>query len=214
MILRMVLELGEIDLECEMKQKGKFDKETTRSFALQIAKGIKEMHDRSILHLDMKLANVVVIQGVLKIIDLGLSATLSDKEDFIIRNFMFGSNRPPEQIVPQSDGTYKMMAILDPNVRIQHDIGADPVITEFLEMCTVREVEKRATIDQLLEHQYLAEVATPQRVFTPGPRGTAGISTIKKSCVTASAESDASRVPPTASLEACSVGECPTQEQI
>lgn len=42
----MVLELGEIDLECEMRrQNGKFDRATTRSFALEIAKGIKEMHD-------------------------------------------------------------------------------------------------------------------------------------------------------------------------
>ncbi|EYB85256.1 hypothetical protein Y032_0302g1872 [Ancylostoma ceylanicum] len=189
--LRMVLELGEIDLECELRlQSGKFDKATTRTFALEIAKGIKEMHDHSIIHLDMKLANILKVHGALKIVDFGLSASLG-KEDFVVRDFMFGSNRPPEQIVPRSDGTYKltkkvdiwgfgfvvyqmrygrrpfsdhpertMIAILDPNVRIQHDLDADPVITEFLEMCTVREVEKRATIEQLLQHRYLAEVGT------------------------------------------------------
>ncbi|EYB85254.1 hypothetical protein Y032_0302g1872 [Ancylostoma ceylanicum] len=187
----MVLELGEIDLECELRlQSGKFDKATTRTFALEIAKGIKEMHDHSIIHLDMKLANILKVHGALKIVDFGLSASLG-KEDFVVRDFMFGSNRPPEQIVPRSDGTYKltkkvdiwgfgfvvyqmrygrrpfsdhpertMIAILDPNVRIQHDLDADPVITEFLEMCTVREVEKRATIEQLLQHRYLAEVGT------------------------------------------------------
>ncbi|EPB66569.1 hypothetical protein ANCCEY_14337 [Ancylostoma ceylanicum] len=160
----MVLELGEIDLECELRlQSGKFDKATTRTFALEIAKGIKEMHDHSIIHLDMKLANILKVHGALKIVDFGLSASLG-KEDFVVRDFMFGSNRPPEQIVPRSDGTYKltkkvdiwgfgfvvyqmrygrrpfsdhpertMIAILDPNVRIQHDLDADPVITEFLE---------------------------------------------------------------------------------
>ncbi|RCN51705.1 hypothetical protein ANCCAN_02065 [Ancylostoma caninum] len=197
----MVLELGDIDLECELRrQNGKFDKATTRTFALEIARGIKEMHDHSIIHLDMKLANVLKVHGALKIVDLGLSAFLG-KEDFIIRDFMFGSNRPPEQIVPRSDGTYKltkkvdiwgfgvvvyqmsygrrpfcdhpektMIAILDPNVRIQHDLEADPVITEFLEMCTVREAEKRATIEQLLQHQYLAE-ASPLTVSIPGTPG-------------------------------------------
>ncbi|KAK5968933.1 hypothetical protein GCK32_019195, partial [Trichostrongylus colubriformis] len=70
---------------------------------------------------------------------------------------MFGSNRPPEQIVPRSDGTYKMLAILDPNVRLQHDINADPAVTEFLEMCTQREVNKRASIEDLFKHRYLAE---------------------------------------------------------
>ncbi|VDM72329.1 unnamed protein product [Strongylus vulgaris] len=162
----MVLELGEVDLEVEMKRRqGRFDETTARSFALEIAKGIKEMHDHCIIHLDIKLSNVLIINGALKIMDLGLSAILPNKEGFIIRDFMFGSNRPPEQIVPRSDGTYKltkkvdtwglgfvvyqmnygrrpfsdhpektMMAILDPNVRIQHDIGADPILSMFLEV--------------------------------------------------------------------------------
>ncbi|KJH50011.1 kinase domain protein [Dictyocaulus viviparus] len=223
-MLRMVLELGETDLERELKlQKGKFDEDTIRTFSLEIAKGIKEMHDHSIIHLDMKLANVMFVNGALKIVDLGLSATIPNgvasfsASDYVIRDFMFGSNRPPEQIVPRSDGTYKltkkvdiwglgavvyqmrygrkpftdcpentvsfstyiyltlykfhkftsllffilsytkMVAVLNPNVRLQHDIGADRAMTEFLEMCTIRDVEKRATIEQLLGHRYLAE---------------------------------------------------------
>lgn len=188
-ILRMVLELGETDLEGEIKKyKGKFSDLTTKVYALEIAKGIKEMHDNSIVHLDIKLANVLIVHGVLKIVDLGLSATLRENEDFVIRDFMFGSNRPPEQIVPRKDGTYKltkkvdvwgfgvvvyqmkygrkpfsnfckttMMAVLDPNVRLQHDINAEPALTELLEMCTQREVEKRASIDDLLNHRYLKE---------------------------------------------------------
>lgn len=45
-ILRMVLELGETDLEGEIKKyKGKFSDLTTKVYALEIAKGIKEMHD-------------------------------------------------------------------------------------------------------------------------------------------------------------------------
>ncbi|KAE9417486.1 hypothetical protein Angca_005990, partial [Angiostrongylus cantonensis] len=164
-ILRMVLELGETDLEHELKAHGgKFDDDTIRTFALEIAKGIKEMHDVSIIHLDIKLANVMFVNGALKIVDLGLSATIphgaATLQDFVIRNFMFGSNRPPEQIVPRSDGTYKMIAVLDPNVRLQHEIGADPAMTEFLEMCTVRDVQNRATIDQLLAHRYLAQVCS------------------------------------------------------
>ncbi|KAK6013503.1 hypothetical protein OSTOST_21181 [Ostertagia ostertagi] len=125
-------------------------------------------------------------------------------QDFVIRDFMFGSNRPPEQIVPRKDGTYKltrkvdiwgfgvvvyqmtygrkpfanfcnktMMAILDPNVRLQHDINADPAITEFFEMCTQREVEKRASIDQLFKHRYLAEAgAAVQEKLGSGHTGT------------------------------------------
>ncbi|CAJ0602966.1 unnamed protein product [Cylicocyclus nassatus] len=207
--LRMILELGEVDLEVELKrQQGKFDASIARTFALEIAMGIKEMHDHSIIHLDIKLANILIIGGCIKIMDLGLSAILANDEDAVIRDFMFGSNRPPEQIIPRGDGTYKltkkvdtwgfgfvvyqmnygrrpfsdlpgktMTAILDPNVRLQHDLEADPILTEFLEvlaffvsrlfslislfwMCTIRDVKERASIEKLLAHQYLAE-ATP-----------------------------------------------------
>ncbi|KAK6038301.1 hypothetical protein COOONC_24194 [Cooperia oncophora] len=80
-ILRMVLELGEMDLEDKWKKnKGKFDAATVRSYAYEIGKGIQEMHNNSIIHLDIKLANVLFIDGALKIVDLGLSATLREKE--------------------------------------------------------------------------------------------------------------------------------------
>ncbi|XGW25411.1 hypothetical protein V3C99_006665 [Haemonchus contortus] len=188
-ILRMVLELGDGDLESEVKKnKGTLDAATVRLYAYEIGKGIQEMHENSIIHLDIKLANVLIISGTLKLVDFGLSATLRKNEDHVIRDFMFGSNRPPEQIVPRKDGTYKltkkvdiwgfgfivyqmtygrkpfsnytnknMLAILDPNIRLQHDIHADPAITEFFEKCIQRDVDKRATIEQLFAHRYLSE---------------------------------------------------------
>ncbi|WKY07579.1 hypothetical protein Q1695_007217 [Nippostrongylus brasiliensis] len=191
MILRMVLELGETDLETEIRRhEGKFGPSTSRSYSVEIAKGIQEMHSHSIIHLDIKLANVLFFRGALKLVDLGLSATIKSDEEYIVRDFMFGSNRPPEQIFPRKDGTYRltkkvdiwgfgvvvyqmvygrkpftntgkspMMAILDPNVRLQHDIGADPALTEFLEMCTQREVPKRASIEELMKHRYITEVS-------------------------------------------------------
>ncbi|PIO61810.1 hypothetical protein TELCIR_16653 [Teladorsagia circumcincta] len=45
-IMRMVLELGDRDLEAEVKKSnGKFDAATVRAYAHEIGKGIQEMHD-------------------------------------------------------------------------------------------------------------------------------------------------------------------------
>ncbi|WKY07580.1 hypothetical protein Q1695_007218 [Nippostrongylus brasiliensis] len=191
--IRMILELGEGDLEHELKKKKTFVPRTVRRYAGEIAKAIQEMHVHSIIHLDIKLANVLLVKGRLKIIDLGLSATIPSNQDYIIRDFMFGSNRPPEQIVAQSDGTYKLTkkvdiwglgimvyqmahgrkpfptaginiikAILDSNFRIHFNSETDPALKEFIEMCTQRDVEKRASIEQLLSHRYLTEITTAE----------------------------------------------------
>ncbi|VDL63179.1 unnamed protein product [Nippostrongylus brasiliensis] len=139
MILRMVLELGETDLETEIRRhEGKFGPSTSRSYSVEIAKGIQEMHSHSIIHLDIKLANVLFFRGALKLVDLGLSATIKSDEltkkvdiwgfGVVVYQMVYG--RKPFT----NTGKSPMMAILDPNVRLQHDIGADPALTEFLEV--------------------------------------------------------------------------------
>ncbi|KAK6010965.1 hypothetical protein OSTOST_23961, partial [Ostertagia ostertagi] len=59
---------------------GSLMRPTVRAYAHEIGRGIQEMHDHAVIHLDIKLANVLFIHGALKIVDLGLSATLRDNE--------------------------------------------------------------------------------------------------------------------------------------
>ncbi|VDO37310.1 unnamed protein product [Haemonchus placei] len=165
-ILRMVLELGDGDLESEVKKnKGTLDAATVRLYAYEIGKGIQEMHENfpAIIHLDIKLANVLIISGTLKLVDFGLSATLRKNEDHVIRDFMFGSNRPPEQIVPRKDGTYKLTKKVDiwgfGFIVYQMTYGRKPFSNYTNKnKCIQRDVEKRATIEQLFAHRYLSEM--------------------------------------------------------
>ncbi|KAI8894704.1 kinase-like domain-containing protein, partial [Globomyces pollinis-pini] len=55
-------------------QYGKFDETITRSFTAQILCGLEYLHDRDIIHRDIKGANVLVTsEGVAKISDFGIS---------------------------------------------------------------------------------------------------------------------------------------------
>jgi NIMA (never in mitosis gene a)-related kinase len=50
------------------------------SIALQMIKGIKALHDKSILHWDLKSANIFVYQnGTVKVGDLNVSKIMKEK---------------------------------------------------------------------------------------------------------------------------------------
>jgi serine/threonine protein kinase len=59
----------------------RFNEETVRFYGAQIALAIGELHDKNIMHRDLKLENILVDnQGYLKIIDYGLAKVIKDGE--------------------------------------------------------------------------------------------------------------------------------------
>jgi len=81
-ILYEVLELGETDLDCllrDRKNKKRYltDKEI-KDLWTQMLKAVQVIHSVGILHLDLKPGNFILKDGRLKLIDFGLSLSLPD----------------------------------------------------------------------------------------------------------------------------------------
>ena len=59
------------------KSRKRFNEDTVRFYAAQIALAIGYLHEKKIMHRDLKLENLLVDErGFLKIIDYGLAKTL------------------------------------------------------------------------------------------------------------------------------------------
>jgi len=70
----MLLELCEDEFfEVVLSNDGISDMETARDYFCQICRGVKALHDQGLVNYDIKLENVLINDGKLKICDLGLS---------------------------------------------------------------------------------------------------------------------------------------------
>jgi proto-oncogene serine/threonine-protein kinase mos len=81
----LVLEyVGQNSLQILIEQQpSKLTPKLTKSFLLQVAKGLKHCHDNLIVHLDIKPANVLVTsRGVCKLADFGCSHRLENNQEF------------------------------------------------------------------------------------------------------------------------------------
>ncbi|KKP24359.1 MAG: NEK Ser/Thr kinase family protein [candidate division TM6 bacterium GW2011_GWF2_28_16] len=83
-------------------------------FFIQIAQGIKFLHDNGIIHRDIKLNNIVLVNGVPKIIDFDFCKYFNKDQDFIVVHKSKGSHlyTCPEMIKPvveefRDAGVYK-----------------------------------------------------------------------------------------------------------
>ena len=93
--------LGDSSLSDVIKKEGNrpsMDAEELKEIMWQVTNGIKEIHERDIVHLDLKLENVIRVNGVYKVADFGLSlygyCTLEGS--YINKNLVTPSYRPPE----------------------------------------------------------------------------------------------------------------------
>eukprot|EP00978_Attheya_sp_CCMP212_P014188 scaffold36092_cov46-Attheya_sp.AAC.4 len=70
-----------------------------RAYAKQIAEALQHLHNKKIIHGDIKLLNIVRFQGLLRLIDLDASARISesDAKSYIGSKFLSGV-LPPEMI--------------------------------------------------------------------------------------------------------------------
>lgn len=77
----MILPKGHSDMH-DIVTNGYYNTITAFDYLIQIAKGLKYLHDNQILHLDLKLENIVIIDNLCKIIDFGSS-------DFLFSNAIY-----------------------------------------------------------------------------------------------------------------------------
>jgi len=150
--------------------------------ARECLKGLKYLHDKGFAHRDLKSSNVMMsVKGDVKLIDFGLCADFSEGP----RRRMMGSPYwvPPEMInnlthtfsadiwsfavcilelflssppYPESPVKCMLMAATR-GLKDQIPETATPVATDFLSSCLTIEQEKRATAEQLLQHEWVIQ---------------------------------------------------------
>ena len=108
-VLLMILEYGEIDLSqmlIKRKQEGLSDENFIRYFWQEMLKIVNCIHEERIIHCDLKPANFLLVNGNLKLIDFGISKTLSSNTTSVIREEQVGTINymSPEALSENSQG--------------------------------------------------------------------------------------------------------------
>ncbi|KAG7885105.1 hypothetical protein KL938_001362 [Ogataea parapolymorpha] len=99
--LMLVMECGDIDLAHVLANRSNlpFDPSFTRYHAVEMIKCVKAVHDAGIVHSDLKPANFLFVKGTLKLIDFGISNSLSDHTVNIYRECQIGT---PNYMAPET----------------------------------------------------------------------------------------------------------------
>lgn len=158
-----------------------------RSFTKQILEGLKYLHEKNIVHLDIKGKNIVFCDTGLKIIDFGLAENVEDlkKEksteikgtiQYLAPDLLFYkystkcdiwslgctviemiTGHAPFHDFVNDQGEYKFLSELK-NANIHPKI---PRISkegvDFLEKCFQRDPEKRSSAEELLKHDFITK---------------------------------------------------------
>ncbi|KAF9158395.1 Dual-specificity kinase, spindle pole body (SPB) duplication and spindle checkpoint function [Actinomortierella ambigua] len=109
----MVLECGDVDLALMMlrHKKKPLDLNFVRHTWLQMLEAVKVIHDMNIVHTDLKPANFVLVEGVLKLIDFGIAGAISPDTTNLHRAAQMGTANymPPEAFNESSAAGVKKM---------------------------------------------------------------------------------------------------------
>ncbi|KAJ1351240.1 hypothetical protein KIN20_007216 [Parelaphostrongylus tenuis] len=154
---------------------------------------VKVIHDRKIVHSDLKPANFLLVKGSLKLIDFGIAAGIPNEMTSAVKDSQMGtlSYMAPEVLqggnvdgkfktplkadvwslgcilynmvyghlpFPMKSQAAKIAAICNPEYLIDFSGCRDPLLVDVLKRCLVRDVHKRADVNELLEHSYLTGV--------------------------------------------------------
>ncbi|NWV56077.1 TTK kinase, partial [Daphoenositta chrysoptera] len=117
----MVMECGNIDLNSWLKKKKKMDPLERKSYWKNMLEAVHTIHEYGIIHSDLKPANFLIVDGMLKLIDFGIANQMQPDVTSIIKdsqagtmNYMapeaiedmssYGENgKPRSKISPKSD---------------------------------------------------------------------------------------------------------------
>ncbi|ETN78796.1 kinase domain protein [Necator americanus] len=189
--LYVVMEKGDIDLATFLKtRRTEIDSAFVKYYWNEMLRCVKVIHDRKIVHSDLKPANFLLVKGSLKLIDFGIAAGIPSDMTVAIKESQMGtlSYMAPEVLQGENgDGKFKiplkadvwslgcilynivyghlpfpmksqaakMAAILSPDYVIEFPDSCESLLIDVMKRCLVRDVHKRADVNELLEHPYL-----------------------------------------------------------
>ncbi|XP_054135971.1 dual specificity protein kinase TTK [Melozone crissalis] len=100
----MVMECGNIDLNSWLKKKKKMDPLERKSYWKNMLEAVHTIHEYGIIHSDLKPANFLIVDGMLKLIDFGIANQMQPDVTSIIKDSQAGTMNymPPEAIEDMS----------------------------------------------------------------------------------------------------------------
>lgn len=100
----MVMECGNIDLNSWLKKKKRMDPLERKSYWKNMLEAVHTIHEYGIIHSDLKPANFLIVDGMLKLIDFGIANQMQPDVTSIIKDSQAGTMNymPPEAIEDRS----------------------------------------------------------------------------------------------------------------
>ncbi|KAG6968336.1 hypothetical protein JG687_00003807 [Phytophthora cactorum] len=90
--INVIMEHGEIDLSERLRDlKGEMDENMLRVIWAQMLQAVNAIHQKRIIHGDLKPANFLFVNGALKLIDFGIAKTISNDTTNIERDSQIGT---------------------------------------------------------------------------------------------------------------------------
>ncbi|XP_046650978.1 dual specificity protein kinase Ttk-like [Daphnia pulicaria] len=145
-----------------------------RFYWQEMLEAVKEIHDKNVIHTDLKPANFLLVNGGLKLIDFGIATSIQADMTSIMKDSQCGTYNymAPEAIKSATpsgtsqeyknppfskfrDTIEKISAIVDERHVIDFPLTADPMVIAVLKGCHDRNPRNRPSIEQLLSHPYL-----------------------------------------------------------
>lgn len=96
----MVMECGNIDLNSWLRKKKTIDPWERKSYWKNMLEAVNTIHQHGIVHSDLKPANFIIVDGMLKLIDFGIANQIQPDVTSIVKDSQVGTINymPPEAI--------------------------------------------------------------------------------------------------------------------
>uniref|UniRef100_A0A7N5KNB1 TTK protein kinase n=1 Tax=Ailuropoda melanoleuca TaxID=9646 RepID=A0A7N5KNB1_AILME len=133
----MVMECGNIDLNSWLKKKKSINPWERKSYWKNMLEAVYTIHQHGIVHSDLKPANFLIVDGMLKLIDFGIANQMQPDTTSIVKDSQVGTVNymPPEAIKDMSSS---------------RENGKSKS-----KCCLIRDPKQRISIPELLEHPYV-----------------------------------------------------------
>uniref|UniRef100_A0A8D0GK44 TTK protein kinase n=1 Tax=Sphenodon punctatus TaxID=8508 RepID=A0A8D0GK44_SPHPU len=135
----MIMECGNIDLNSWLKKKKTINPWERKSYWKNMLEAVHTIHQHGIVHSDLKPANFLIVDGMLKLIDFGIANQMQPDVTSIVKDSQIS----------------KLLAIIDPNYEIEFPGIAERDLLDVLKRCLIRNPKQRISISELLTHPYV-----------------------------------------------------------
>ncbi|EFX77847.1 hypothetical protein DAPPUDRAFT_321091 [Daphnia pulex] len=175
--LLLVMEKGDTDFATVIRTRtslNAINPTLIRFYWQEMLEAVKEIHDKNVIHTDLKPANFLLVNGGLKFIDFGIATSIQADMTSIMKDSQCGTYNymTPEAIKSATpSGTYQeykisrktdvwslgcmLYSLIYKNPPFNFPLKADPMVIAVLKGCLDRNPRTRPSIEQLLSHPYL-----------------------------------------------------------